>query len=187
MPVGRKHIPAKDYADETSDAYDQTVRFVRSWLFNVKEQPEIDQSKSRKTAVLDVGDFVLMLRPEYAADRPGVISKKLLRLTFDVAYQIHHKLNEQSIVVRSAGTQEEPVGFSNPVNLGRLIRAHTWTVREPEGASEKRLEVLQEDEVTWSAAKVIGNGFDTSVQVQYDGSEDKVWVDLAKEQYRWVI
>jgi hypothetical protein len=153
----------------------------------VKEQREIGQSKSRKTAVLEVGDFVLVLRPEYAADRPGVISKKLLHRTFDVVYQVHHKLNDQSYVLKSAGTQEEPVGFSNPVNLGRLIRAHTWTVREPEGASEKRLEVLQEDEVTWRAAKVLGYGYDTSLQVQYDDEDGKVWLDLAKEEYRWVV
>ncbi len=46
--------------------------------------------------------------------------------------------------------------------------------------------MLQSDEVTWKAAKVLGYGFDASLQVQYDGADQKVWLDLAKEEYRWV-
>ena len=102
-------------------------------------------------------------------------------------YQVHHKLNEHSFIVRAAGTGADPVGFSNPINLTRLIRASTWTVREPEGATEKRLEILQEDEVTWRAATMRGYGYDTSVRVQFDGADNEEWVDLAKEQYRWII
>ena len=155
----------------------------------MKEEREINQSKGRETSVLNVGDFVLVLRPEFMSDthRPGAISKKLLHRTYDVVYQVHHRLNDQSFIVKSAGTQEDPVGFSNPVNLNRLIRASTWTVSEPEGMTEKRLEVLQEDEVNWKACTLRGYGFDTSVRVLYDGEETETWLDLSKEQYRWIV
>ena len=129
-----------------------------------------------------------MLRPGYIAEhRPSPISKKLLHRTFEVVYQIHHKLNDQSCILKSAGTQQDPVGFSKPVNLGRLIRASTWTVKEPEGASEKRLEVPQEDESTWKAGRVLGYGYDTTIRIKYDGEVEECWLDLAKEQYRWII
>ena len=54
--------------------------------------------------------FVLVLRPEYIADthRPGPISKKLLHRTYDVVYQVCHKLNENSFIARAAGTGAAP-------------------------------------------------------------------------------
>ena len=89
--------------------------------------------------------------------------------------------------MRAAGTGADPVGFSNPVNINRLIRATTWQVKEPENVTEKRLEILQEDEVTWRAAAVRGYGYDTSIRIRYDGQDEEEIVDMAKEQYRWII
>ena len=188
-PAGRKHISAKNYADEIAEVYDQTVRFVRSWQQNVKEGRVVQQEKTRRTSMLSVGEFVLVLRPEFITDthRPGAISKKLLHRTYDIVYQVYHKLNENSFIVKAAGTGEDPVGFANPVNINRLIRATTWQVKEPENVTEKRLEILQEDETTWRSATVCGYGYDTSIRIKYDGQDEENMVDLAKEQYRWII
>ena len=189
MPVGRRQLSVQDYADEIAEVYDQTVRFVQSWQQNVKEGRVVQQEKTRRTSVLNVGEFVLVLRPEYIADthRPGPISKKLLHRTYDIVYQVYHKLNENSFIVRAAGTGADPVGFTNPVNIARLIRATTWQVKEPENITETRLGILQEDEVTWRPASVCGYGYDTSVRIEYDGQDEEELVDLAKEQYRWII
>ena len=70
QPVGRKHISARDYADGIAELYDQTVRFVRDWMGNVKDAREINQSRVRRASNLNVGDFVLVLRPEHAT--PGI-------------------------------------------------------------------------------------------------------------------
>ena len=58
---------------------------------------------------------------------------------------------------------------------------------EPENVTEKRLEILQEDETTWRSATVCGYGYDTSIRIKYDGQDEENMVDLAKEQYRWII
>ena len=189
LPAGRRHVSAKTYADEIAEVYDQTVLFARSWQQEIKENRETQQKRMRRTSTLNVGDFVLVLRPEFITDthRPGPISKELLHRTYDVVYQVHHKLNENSFIVKAAGTAADPIGFSNPVNIARLVRASTWHVKEPENVTEKRLEILQEDEVTWRAAQLKGYGYDTSVRLQYDGQDEEELVDLAKEQYRWII
>ena len=64
QPAGRKHASAKNYADEIAEVYDPTVRFVRSWQPSVKEGRVVQQERMRRTGVLNVGEFVLALRPE---------------------------------------------------------------------------------------------------------------------------
>ena len=41
--------------------------------------------------------------------------------------------------------------------------------------------------MTWKAGQLNGYGYDTTVQILYDGDTNATWLDLAKEQYRWII
>ena len=100
---------------------------------------------------------------------------------------MHHRLKENLFIAKSAGAAADPVGFSNPVNIARLVRASTWHAEEPENVTEKRLEVLQDDEATWCAAQLKGYGYDTSVRTKCDGQDEDELIDSAKEQYRWSI
>ena len=154
----------------------------------VKDEREAVQSRS-KVSDLNVGDFVLALRPEFLVDthRPGPVRKKLLHRTHDVVYQVHHKLSSSSFIVRAAGTGAGPEGFSNPVNLSRLIRATTWFVREPEGESRKVMEALDDDAITWKRGAILGYGYNASMRVKFDGEAEETWIDLTREQYRWVV
>ena len=70
-------------------------------FINEKVLGETAYSLMRDT--LDVGDFVLVLRPEFIAapgHTPGPISKTLLHRTYDTIYQVYHKLNDNSYIVR---------------------------------------------------------------------------------------
>ncbi len=65
----------------------------------------------------------------------------------------------------------------------------TWFVTEPAGGAKKTLEILQDDEATWKRGVIEGYGYGGSVRVRFDdGVPDGLqWVDLTKEQYRWVV
>lgn len=73
------------------------------------------------------------------------------------------------------------------MNLSRLIGAVTWFVSEPEGGGQRRLEVCQEDEVTYRPGVITGHGYGGVVRLRYDGADSDEWVDLTKLQYRWLV
>lgn len=115
------------------------------------------------------------------------MSKKLLHRVYDDTSQVHHRISDNSYIVRRVEDGADPVEFSTPINLGRLIPAVTWQASEVGGSTVKRLELLQQDEVTYRAATVLGFGYGGAVRVQYEGDSEAMWVDLAKEQYRWLL
>ena len=92
-------------------------------------------------------------------------------------------------MLRKASNGSEPLEFKNPINAKRLISAVTWQVAEAEGGSNKRLDILQADEVTYRRATVVGYGYGGVVQVKYEDEPESAvsWLDLTKEQYRWVV
>ncbi len=57
---------------------------------------------------------------------------------------------------------------------------------EPEGATSRRLSILQADEDTYASATITGHGYGGFVQAQFDGADNEGWLDLTKEQYRWL-
>ena len=103
-------------------------------------------------------------------------------------YQVKHKLGSVTYIAKQASTDAEPTTFTNPINASRLILASTWYVAETASGSNKRLEICQKDEVTYQPATVVGYGHGGIIKVKFDSSdEDPVWVDLTKEQYRWIV
>ena len=49
------------------------------------------------------------------------------------------------------------------------------------------MEVLDDDEVTWKRGTIVGYGYNASVRVKFDGKAEETWIDLTREQYKWVV
>lgn len=178
-----------DYVKELAEVYESTLEFVRKFRRDQLDVKENVQSRKLKTGTFEVGDFVLVLKAEFIASnhRPGPVSKKLMHRVHDGLYQVHNKPSANSFVVKLATTGEEPVGFSNPINLHRLIPAVAWQIGEPLGTTPKRIEVKNEDEETTRTGTVVGYGYGGVVRIRFDGVTDEEWVDLAAEEYSWVV
>ncbi len=186
-PVGRKKVDVEDFVRDMLDVHESTQRYVREFKREQKEMRNQSQARHSKSHEFEVGDFAFVLRSEFVVNkRPGPISKKLLHRVHDDLYQIFHKLNQASYIAKKASSGEDPEGFSNPINLARRIPATSWFVAEPSGGAIKRLEICDEDGVTYRSASLVGYGYGRKVQIRFDGASEDVWVDLTKEQYRWL-
>lgn len=188
-PQGRRLVDVNEYVKDMIEVHESTMKYVRDFKEKSRIDKEEKQARKSKTGELEVGDFVLVLRPEFMAGthRPGPTSKKLMHRVYTDIYEVHHKLNQSAYILKNASTGEEPVVFQNPINIGRMIPTMTWQVSEPSGSRLKRLELLQEDEETWKAASVLGHGYGGAIPIRYDDSEEEVWIDLIKESYRWLV
>ena len=190
-PIGLRALPVADYVRDMAEVYDSTPRFVRAIKTERLEEGEIHQARHGRTSQAQVGDFVLVLRPQFmgAKTRPGAVSKKLMHRVFDDVYQVHHLVSESSVILKKASDGGAPSDFSNPINIERLIPAVAWYVSEPAGGARKVLELLQDDEATWRRAEIVGYGYGGTVEVQYADAppSESTQLDLTKEQYRWVI
>lgn len=183
-------MPVTEYVQDLAEVYASTIEYVRDFKKRQQEDRDTVQARRQRTGTFEVGDFVLVLRPEFMAVsmRPGPVSKKLMHRTYDDVYQIYHKINANAYVVRVATTGADPEpNFSNPINPSRLIPAVTWYVAEPEGEVQRRVEILQEDEATYRAGTVTEHGYGGVVKIRWDSDGASEWTDLTKEQYRWVI
>ena len=60
-------------------------------------------------------------------------------------------------------------------------------MREPEGGTRKVLEVLDDDDTTWERGVIVGYGYNASVRVKFENEAAEQRIDLAREQYRWVV
>ena len=151
-----------------TEVYDSTLRFVRNFKTERTEQRMNSVARRSQTTKLEVGDFVLVVKPQFLGQktRPGDVSKKLMHRVYDDIYQIHHLVNNQTAVLRKASDGSEPTAFKNPINAERLISAVTWQVAEAEGGSLKNLDTLQPDEVTYRRATVVGYGYGGVVQAK---------------------
>ena len=189
LPVGRRPIPATDYVEELAQVYESTHEYVRRFKQQRADEKESLVARRSRTSSVQVGDFVLILRPEFMGQktRPGSVSKKLMHRVYDEVFQIHNKVSDSAVVVRTAATGADPTDFSNPVNMERLIPAVTWQVTEPAGTVLKRIEILQPDEVTFRPGTVIGYGYGGVVRLRFDNDLSEEWIDLTKEQYRWIV
>lgn len=172
-----------------AEVYASTIEYVRGFKRRQHENREAAQARKTKTGSFEVGDFVVVLRPEFMATshRPGPVSKKLLYRTYDSVFQVYHKMSNNACVVKVACTGEDPVEFPNPINPSRLIAAVTCHVAEPVDRHQRRLEVLQEDEGTYRAGVVREHGYGGVVKIRWDPDGTTEWVDLATEQYRWLV
>ena len=190
-PVGLRPLPVGDYVKEMADVYESTLRFVRALRTEKVEKREMEVARRNRTSQAHVGDFMYVLRPQFlgAKVRPGEVSKKLMHRVYDDLYQVHHCLSDSSVILRRASDGAEPTDFKNPVNIERLIPAIPWYVAEPPGGAQKTVEVLQSDEATWRRANIVGYGYGGVVKVHYadEPADNFHWVDLTKEQYRWVV
>ena len=189
-PVGRRPLDVNDYVAEMVRVYESTHDFVRRFKQERVDVREGQVARRNRTTKANVGDFMLVVRPQFLGQKtcPGEVSKKLLHRTYDEVFQVANMVSDAAVVLKKLdGT--DPTDFSNPINLERCIPAHTWTVTEPEGGSLKLLDLLQDDEVTWRRARVVGYGYGGIVKVKYDdqGNDDETWIDLTKEHYRWVV
>lgn len=188
-PVGRKPVGVREYVRDLAETYQNTIQYVRDFKADQQDQRIDVGARKGKPGQYEIGDFVLVLRPQFIQGfhRPGPVSKKLLHRVYDEVYQVYHKLNPATYILRRAGTGEEPVGLENPVNLTRVIPAVTWHVKGPVGAQQKAIDICQEDETTYKRAHVIAYGYAGVIKVQYEGEDAEEWIDLTQEQYRWVV
>ena len=159
--------------------------------FKQQRSDEKDNQVARRsrTSSVHVGDFVLVLRPEFMGQktRPGSVSKKLMHRVYDEVFQVHNKVGDSAVIVRAAATGVDPTDFSNPVNIECIIPAVTWQVKEPEGTVLKRVEILQPDETTYRPGTVIRYGYGGVVRLRFDNDLSEEWGDLTKEHYRWIV
>lgn len=97
-PQGRRIIDAHEFAQDVAEVYESTIRYVGEFKAEQREEREDEQAHKARTTELEVGDFVLALRPEFirSGKRPGAVSKKLLHKVFNEVYQVHHKLHGSS-------------------------------------------------------------------------------------------
>lgn len=188
-PRGRKILDASEFVQDVADVYESTLRYVKDYRAKQRDEREDEQAKKSRVSELLVGDFVLVLRPEFVGDgkRPGAVSKKLMHRVFNEVYQVHHKLHGAAYVLKDAATGAEPTSFKNPINIGRLVRACMWQVREPLSPQLKRIEILQDDETTYRPGTIVGYGYGGAVRIKYDSVEGEDWIDLERESYRWLL
>ena len=149
-PIGLRPLPVGDYVRDMAQVYDSTLRFVRAIKVERLEERETHQARRGRTSKAQVGDFVLVLRPQFmgAKTRPGDVSKKLMHRVFDDVYQVHHLVSESAVILKKVSDGSLPTEFSNPINIERLIPAVTWYVSEPAGGAREMLELLQDDEAS---------------------------------------
>ena len=84
-PLGRRPLGVEEYVENMVEVYESTMEFVRNFKREMRNEQDEEQARSAKTGSFEVGDFVLVVRPEFidGSNRPGRISKKLLHRVFD--------------------------------------------------------------------------------------------------------
>ena len=189
-PVGRVRVDISDYVKDIVDVYERTVSFVRRFHEEYRTARETAQARSSRTGEFAVGDFVLVLRPEFLPQGRGheTVSKKLLYKVFDKIYQVSHKISSNTYILKDPNTAGDPVEFSTPMHLIRMIPASTWYISDTDGSSgenTRRLDIRSGP--TTRRATVLGFGYDGQVQIIYEGAAEVAqWGDLTKLEYEWV-
>ena len=170
-PQCRKLVDVNEYVKGMIEVHDSTVKFVKDFKERARDAKEDKQARKSKTGELEVGDFVLVLKPEFigATHRLGPISKKLMHRVYNEVFQVHHKLSQSAYILKDAATGADPTTLQNLVNIGRMMQAMVWQVKEPVGSTLKRLELLQDDEVTLGTGMVVRFAWSTMVRTGKSG------------------
>ena len=193
-PVGKRVISPGTWVAQVMEQYEQTMRFVREFHRESRESKEKTQARSKRVGSFEVGDFVLVLRPDSIPHVSGLgtqtsnatVSQKLLFRTFDGIYVVYQKSSETSFRVKHASTGAQPTDFENPVHLHRLLPVRLWETKDPNSESAtRRLVIRQRDGAATRTAEVISHGYLGHVRVRYEDDQSEAWLDLSKEEYSW--
>ena len=98
--LGLRAWPVKGYVREKAEVHDSKLRFVRALKSERLETREAVQARRGRTSSAQVGDFALVLRPQFLGvkTRPGEVSKKLIHRIFDDVYQVHYCTSDSSVI-----------------------------------------------------------------------------------------
>lgn len=167
MPVGRRRVGLHRLVAEMSKVFEETASFVRQFALHQKDRREPVANRSGKNVSFEIGDFVLVLRPEFLKNVGWKqnVSKTFVFRAFEKAYQIVQRISETNYVLRDPMDGSEPEEFENPIHVERPIPTSVWTLREPFGEPLKVTELLEPDEQTWAKYKLKEIGYGAALLV----------------------
>ena len=193
-PVGKAKISTNDWVNHIIEVHEQTNRFAKQYHTEQNSKRRDVASRRSGTGTFVVGDFVLVLRPDFLPHTKGVAasgrdhtSAKLLYRTFPEIYVVNHKLSDTSYVLKQHSSGAQPKGFENPVHLQRLIPVSLWETKTPE-TDGLNLGIVLKRQTGERRGNVIAHGYLGNCRARFhDGlAPEYDWVDLTKEEYSWV-
>ncbi len=192
-PLGRTRVTTNEWVKQVLEVFEQTTRYVRQFQDEQAAKRKSTQAKHSGTGTFEVGDFVLVLRPEALPHVRGrttqesYVSPKLTYRTYPDIYIVSHKLSNHTFAVKHSSTGEPPKLFENPVHLQRLIPVSVWNTKNPD-VNSLDLKIELKRGTTVRKGSVIAHGYLGHCRVHWDDGEapEFSWIDLTKEEYSWI-